>query len=433
MNDTASSGRSGVVKVLIGTIVAAASSFIVLLVVAPALGPSGYATFSVYWAALFMIVAVLFGVQQESTRSVAATRGGAAGVAGSEPLSNAAAPGSGAAAPTTPHRTRVSVITFALWIGAALLVVIATTSPLWAAALFGAGTDAWGLPLAIAVGSYALVAATNGVLAGTGHWGAFALLAVIDGVLRLALVAVVLFAGLGETALAWAVAIPFPVSLAIVFFGNRGVIASGSRVDGTLGSLSRNTGRTLTASVASAILINGFPVFLSLFGRSDQATLGAVILAVTLTRAPILVPLTALQSMLIARFSSAREGSAKLLVVVVAGLAAFTALIAGFVWLWGGPLLNSFFGEGFVLAPATLAGLVAASGCLGILTATGAATLAAERHTSFAAGWMIAAALALGILALAPTGLELRVVLALAVGPLIGSAWHAAAYVRATR
>lgn len=431
MNDTAASGRSGVVKVLIGTVVAAASSFIVLLVVAPALGPAGYATFSVYWAALFMIVAVLFGVQQESTRAVAATRGAGDQADGAGGSFESA--GSDAAAQTAPPQPRVSVITFALWIGAALLVLIAATSPLWAAPLFGSGTDSWGLPLAIAVGSYALVAATNGVLAGTGHWGAFALLAVIDGVLRLALVAVVLLAGLGETALAWAVAIPFPVSLAIVFFGNRAAIAGGARVNGTLGSLTRNTSRTLTASVASAILINGFPVFLSLFGRSDQATLGAVILAVTLTRAPILVPLTALQSMLIARFSSAREGSAKLLVVVVAGLAAFTALIAGFVWLWGGPLLNGFFGEGFVLAPATLAGLVAASGCLGILTATGAATLAAERHTSFAAGWMIAAALALGVLAFAPLDLELRVVLALAVGPLIGSAWHAAAYVRATR
>ncbi|PRI10214.1 hypothetical protein [Leucobacter massiliensis] len=406
MTDSAARTRSGLILVLAGTVVSAASSFIVLLIVAPALGPAGYAQFSVYWAALFMVVAVLFGVQQESTRAVAAA-----------PATDEDDPARG---PLT------SVLAFALVVAATLLVAVGASSPVWSEALFGPGAGGWGFPLALAVASYALVAATNGILAGSGRWGPFSLLAVIDGALRLALVALALALGLDGTALAWAVAIPFPVSLAIVVLGNRRVIRARAIVAGTPGRLAANTARTLAASVATAILINGFPVFLSLFGRTDAATLGAVILAVTLTRAPILVPLTALQSMLIARLSAVREGRGRLLAAVLGIVAALTGLVAAFVWLWGGPLLARFFGEGFVLSSATLAGLVAAAGALGVLTATGAAALARERHTAFAAGWLAAAVLALALLALLPLPLEARVVIALLAGPLLGAVVHLA-------
>lgn len=394
---------------LIGTVVSAASSFIVLLIVAPALGPADYAKFSVYWSALFMVVAILFGVQQESTRGVAAAQGARSETA------------------AKPGQRRTSVLRFALMIAAGLLVVIGATSPFWSEALFGSGSASWGVPLAVAVAAYALVAATNGILAGTGQWAAFALLAVIDGVLRLVLVGVALGLGLGGTALAWAVAIPFPVSLAVVFFGKRRTIRANTLVAGSTGRLAANMSRTLTASVAAAILINGFPVFMSVFGRTDEASLGAIILAVTLTRAPILVPINALQSMLIARLSGASAGRNRLLALVIAVIVVLTLLVAGVVWLWGGPLLGHFFGEGFVLSADTLAWLVAAAGCLGVLTATGAAALALERHSLFAAGWVVAAVFALATLAFLPASLEARITLGLVVGPLLGSLVHLAA------
>ncbi|QIM19290.1 hypothetical protein G7066_13235 [Leucobacter coleopterorum] len=283
------------------------------------------------------------------------------------------------------------------------------------------------MPLAIAVSAYALVAATNGILAGTGQWAAFALLAVIDGVLRLVLVGLALGLDLGGTALAWAVAIPFPVSLAIVFFVKARTIRANTLVAGTAGGLAANMSRTLTASIAAAILINGFPVFISLFGRTDEDTLGAIILAVTLTRAPILVPINALQSMLIARLSGATAGRNRLLALVLAVITVLTMFVAGVVWLWGGPLLAAFFGEGFVLSASTLAGLVAAAGCLGVLTATGAAALALKRHSFFAAGWVVAAVFALAALAFLPASLETRIVLGLVVGPLLGAVVHLAA------
>ena len=69
--EEASRSSRSVLMVLVATALSAVSSFLVLLIVAPALGPAGYAVFAVYWAALFMVVGVLFGVQQETTRAVA--------------------------------------------------------------------------------------------------------------------------------------------------------------------------------------------------------------------------------------------------------------------------------------------------------------------------------------------------------------------------
>lgn len=397
----------GVLLVLGATVISAASSFLVLLIVAPALGPAEYAIFSVYWSALFMIVGVLFGVQQEGTRAVAAL------------------------GERRPNRS-ASLITFAAVLGGVLLLLIATTGFAWGAPLFGAGNGTWVFPLAVAVAAYALVAALNGVLAGRGAWSSFALLPIIDGLLRLVLVVIVLWLGWGASALVWAVAIPFPVSLVVVGVLARGETRGHTRVSGSYTGLSMNTGRTMLASASTALLVNGFPLVLSIFGGADEATLGAVVLALMLTRAPILVPLTALQSMLIARFSSDAGSRGKFLSLVIGALILVTGVVAVFVFFLGEWLLRTFFGNGFALDGALLGGLVAAAGCLGILTATGAAVLAADRHTIFALGWLIASVVSILVVALVPGELGTRTVLALAVGPLIGAAVHAAALFQAS-
>lgn len=416
----------GLALVLGGTVLSAASSFIVLLIVAPALGPEGYASFSVYWGAMFMLVAVLFGVQQETTRGVAAY------AAALTPTTQGGSGASSQEARSRASRT-TSTLVYAAVIAVTLLVVIGGSGSLWSERLFGAGAGSWAIPLAVAVAAYVVVAAVNGILAGTETWGPFALLAVIDAVLRLAFVGVVLVGDWGGTALAWAVALPFPLSLAVVFMLRRSHLLTHARVAESRGQLTANIGRTVAASVATAVLINGFPVVLSLVGGAGQAELGAVVLAVTLTRAPILVPLTALQSMLISRFSGAPAGRTKLLLVVVAVIAVLTSLVALFVWAWGGQLLAMFFGDGFVLAPGVLAALVAAAGCLGVVTATGAAVLATGNHTMFAVGWITAAVLAVAVVAIPFAGLGERVALALVIGPLVGAALHALSLTRKSR
>lgn len=393
--------RRSLLLVLIATAVSAASSFVILLVVAPALGPAGYASFSVYWGALFMVVGILFGVQQESTRAVSH---------GGEPFSE-----SGGSS---------SLLRFAGVLGAAVLVLVVTTGLIWAGPLFGSSNADWAYPLAIAVASYVGVAALNGILAGSGQWGGFAAVPLIDGLLRLILVAIALWTGGDGTALAWAVAIPFPVSLVVIASARWAAVRSYSRVRESYRALASNASRTMVASTANAVLVNGFPVILSLLAGGDRAALGAVVLALTLTRAPILVPLTALQSMLIARFSAAPEKAPRLMVTVLIGLCVFTPAVGVVAGLWGESLLVELFGGGFAIEGALLTWLVIASGCLGVLTVTGARALAAGRHTAFATGWVLACVLAVAAVALTPGGIGFRTVVGLIVGPLIGAAWH---------
>lgn len=390
-----------VLTVLVATAVSAVSSFVVLLIVAPALGPSGYAVFAVYWAALFMVVGVLFGVQQETTRAVAQI----AAEEGPEPAS------------TSPMR-------FAVVLGLGLLLVIGVTGWWWSIPLFGEGHQSWAIPLAIAVAAYVGVAALNGILAGRGAWGPFAAIPLIDGLLRLLLVALALWLDLGGTALAWAVAIPFPVSLIIVLCWKRRFVATHAAISGGYQRLAVNSSRTVLASAANALLVNGFPVVLSLFAGANQDALGAVVLALTLTRAPILVPLTALQSMLIARFSGDRAAVGRFMIVAIGGIAVVAGLIALVAGLWGESVLGWVFGEGFAIAGWLLAGLVLASGCLGVLTVTGAAALARERHNAFAAGWVVAALVAIVLVAVLPSEVGVRTIVALVSGPLIGAVWH---------
>lgn len=394
--------RGGLLLVLAATAVSAVSSFVVLLVVAPALGPAGYASFSVYWAALFMLVGVLFGVQQEATRAVSA---------------------SGPAAPAAAHPS-ASLIRFAAIVGSGMIVVLASTGLLWAGPLFGVENVDWAAPLAVAVGFYVGVAALNGILAGSGQWSAFAAVPLIDGVLRLILVAAVLWLDADRTALAWAVAVPFPVSLAVVAAARARAVRRRALVAESYRSLSANVGRTIVASSANAVLVNGFPVVLAVLVGGDQAALGAVVLALTLTRAPILVPLTALQSMLIARFSSFPDAARRLMTTVVTALIVLTPLLAVIAGVWGTTVLKAFFGQGFAIPGPLLFGLVLASGCLGLLTVTGAWVLARGRHSAFAAGWVIACAVSVVTVALVPGEVGLRTVIALIVGPIMGAAWH---------
>lgn len=395
---------AGLPLVLGATAVSALGSFVVLLIVAPALGPEGYASFSVYWATLFMIVGVLFGLQQEGTRAVAAA---------GDPL------------PLGSRAAGASLLVFGAATSVALVAVVAATSPLWGPALFGPDGSGWILPLVVAVAGYAVVAALNGVLAGAGAWGPFALLPVVDSVLRLVLVAWGIAAGGGGLALAWAVAIPFPVSLVVVLIVARRTVSARARVAERFGRLAANTARTAVAAAATAVLVTGFPVVLQLLGRSDPATLGTVVLAVMLTRAPILVPLMALQSMLIARFGANPAGRSRLLRTVLLGLLAVTGLLAVLAFLVGEPLLVLVFGADFALGGALLAGLVVSAGCLGVLTVTGAAVLSAGHHSRFAAGWLLASAVAVLLVAVAPGDLGGRTVLALSLGPLLGAALHA--------
>ncbi|MGB7360226.1 MAG: hypothetical protein WA944_20575, partial [Mycobacterium sp.] len=71
----------------------------------------------------------------------------------------------------------------------------------------------------------------------------------------------------------------------------------------------------------------------------------------------------------------------------------------------------------------------AAAVAIALLTLTGAATVAAALHRAYAVGWL-SATVASTLLLLLPLELELRTVIALLCGPLLGMAVHLAALAR---
>ena len=94
------------------------------------------------------------------------------------------------------------------------------------------------------------------------------------------------------------------------------------RTPGSARTFLRGAAHSIAAAGASAILVMGFPVLLKATSGELGAAGGVVILAVTLTRAPLLVPLTAMQGNLIAYFVDHRGARLRALLRPAAMVAA---------------------------------------------------------------------------------------------------------------
>src|SRR5205823_3328412 len=84
---------------------------------------------------------------------------------------------------------------------------------------------------------------------------------------------------------------------------------------------------------------------------------------------PILVPLTALSSFLVSRFSHHPERTGRTVAVLLAGIAAVIVVLCGAAWLWGEPVMHFVFGSQFDLPAGVLVALIASSGLIGSLFA----------------------------------------------------------------
>jgi O-antigen/teichoic acid export membrane protein len=171
-------------------------------------------------------------------------------------------------------------------------------------------------------------------------------------------------------------------------------------------------------------------VLLKLTSNDLGAQGGVIILAVTLTRAPLLVPLTAMQGNLIVHFVDERTDRLRALVVpaaIIGGIGAVGVLAAGIVGPW---LLRVAFGPQYDANSALLAWLTGAAVAIAMLTLTGAAAVAAALHRAYSLGW-VGATVASGLLLLLPLPLETRTVVGLLCGPLVGIGVHLLALRRA--
>ncbi len=408
--EPAAEARQSVLWMLGATIVTGIAGYLVMWLTARTVGAAEYAVFGVFWSALFLVVGILFGLQQEATRVVVAR-----------------APNRQGAGPGPEHGPRSgrggSLWLFAAGAGALVVIVLLATALLWAPPSLGEHS---GLAVQVAIGSglSAIVAVASGMLAGRQRWRVLGLVIAADGLLRLACVGVVL-AVLAEPApLAWAVVAPYVLVVAGLFvIGGRRFLRDG-RVGLSYRRLAANSAQTVVAASATAVLINGFPLVLSLVARDlDAALLGALIFAITLTRAPLLVPLMALQSYLVTAFTLRRGDERRLLATWLVVVAAGAAVVAAVVWLAGEWALDVFVGADFALPATLLALLVLAAGCIGALCVSGPALLARGLHTGYAIGWVVASIATVVVLVL-PAPIEVLIPIALASGPLLGVAIH---------
>ncbi|WP_174843917.1 lipopolysaccharide biosynthesis protein [Cryobacterium sandaracinum] len=390
-----------VMWVLVATLVSGVSGYLVMWLVARALGAADYSVFGVFWSALFLIVGVLFGIQQETTRATASAL----------------------------MRPEGAVRRSSLWMfagGVALVVgvVVVLTGLWWAPRTLGTGNAALVVQVALGSAANAVVATLSGVLAGARLWRHLAAIIALDGVVRLLAVVVALGLGGDPAALAWAVIIPFPVALGLVFLVSPRPLIRFSASPLTYRRLISNSAQTMLAASATALIINGFPLVLAFFAAPDEkAELGALILAITITRAPVLVPLMALQSYLVTRFTGS-PASPWPLIGRACGLIVLTmAVLAVATFLWGTAAFATIIGSDFALPTAALVPLVVSSGFIGALCVTGPALLAGGRHRSYAAGWVLASVVSIGML-FVPVGLDAKAALALSVGPVVGLAFH---------
>ncbi|TFC55227.1 hypothetical protein E3O68_07135 [Cryobacterium sp. TMB3-1-2] len=390
------------------TLISGLSGFVVMLLAVRALGSSGYAVFGVFWSSLFLIVGILFGIQQETTRATAV-----------ETELRAVAE-SGKTAPPVRRRPRRSLWVFAALVAAGVVAVVLVSGIWWAPATLGAEHAGLVLQVAIGAGANVFVATLSGVFAGAHRWRHLAAVIGLDGIFRFAAVVGAVLVGGDLQELAWAVILPFPLSLAVVVLASPRTTMSISWTSLGFGRLLVNSGHTVIAATAMALIVNGFPMVLAFFGHPEQQDeLGSLILAITFTRAPVLVPLFALQSYLITRFTTSPLSPWRLIGQTFAVIGIAMATLGGATALWGRVAFDWISRGDFLLSSAALVPLVVSSGVIGALCVTGAALVARGQHREYAAGWIVAAVVSIVVLFI-PLSLETRAALALSTGPLVG-------------
>jgi O-antigen/teichoic acid export membrane protein len=409
MTDAAPTGpitRASVTRVGTATVLSALCGYTVLYLAARDLEPAGFSVFGVFWGAFGLVTGAAFGLLQEATREVRSTSY-AEVVAG----------------PRT-HPMRVAAM-----VGVVAAAVIAASSPLWSAHVFV--ESQWlsvGL-LSVGLAGFCLHATLLGMLAGVNRWTEYGALMVTDAGMRVAVAATTFVIGWGLVGYLWATVAGAIAWLILLFASPSTRAAARLLTPGGTVTFLRGASHSIAAAGASAILVMGFPVLLKATSGDLGATGGVVILAVTLTRAPLLVPLTAMQGNLIAHFVDQRTERLRALVqpaVVVIGLGLLGVLLAGLFGPW---LLREGFGAQYRADGELLAWLTAAAVAIALLTLTGAAAVAAALHRAYSLGW-VSATVASALLLLMPVGLETRTVIALLCGPMVGIAVHLAALAR---
>lgn len=393
-------GRSAS-AVAIGSAISAGSGILVLFIASHSLSKEDNSEFLAFWAALFFVYGVLGGVQTESTRaaSTVSARGG------------------------HNEARHPRLITAGLISGGVVAALIAVLSPLLTTFNFFHNSQIISLGLILTAILYSGHCALAGTLQGSGRWSVFGRFLILDALLRLACVGAAAAWALGLLGLEVACFCALAAWLLLLATSRAARRSLQLRADVPLRKLLGQIFHAVISSISSAALIVAFPLLLKLTTASAVYEQSApLLLAISMTRAPIMVPLQAFQGVAIAHVVRAGSEGWRalrkpiLILVAVGGTGAVLAYLVG-------PSLMLLFGKGYDVGGMTLALLTLASVVMAVLTLTGTATLSMGHHRAFSAGWVAATAVAIAILML-PLPLEARCILSLTLGPAVGIAIH---------
>lgn len=400
--------------ITVSSLVSAVTTFLVTWLAAQSLPHQEGKDFLVFWSLTSLVFATLLGVQQESTRLIGAAR---------YPTHT---PEQGSDQ-QTPGRT-YNPLMGAILVGLTCSLIFLALTPLWLGTVLPEDDLRSVLMIAAVTTVYACHVYFIGGSAGTRAWTEYALLISTGGVF--CLLCTYLASALGAGLLGFQLAYLATAFLWIIFivFSRRVRTILSIRLHGRIREAYSGMMLAVVTSVAMAAMSTGFPVFLeatsSTQSTQDAALLAAIILGISITRAPIMLPLQAFQGVAISYFlAHSRRPTAALIkpLLALVGLGIVGGAIAWGVgpWLFDG-IYSNYSGQ---LSGLFLAALTFAAALLAITTLSGTATLAMGAHRIYLLGWVATIAVAFGCLLLS-LHLEARTALALIAGPLVGLGVH---------
>lgn len=402
------------------SLLAAVSTLAVTMIAQRALNGSELTEFLLFWAALFTVTGIITGIQPEITRAV--------GTARTRAVANRAASAEGSA----PQGARVVAVTAALGAIAGALVLV--SSPLWAGQQIPHSAAVGVTVMAVGVFLYALQATMSGVTAGEDRWYLFAAVGGLESAGRLILMLAAALMIPSLAGLEVATVVPMGLWLILAFVTVSGRRLWVARADVPARRLSLNILWSFLSSAAAAVLMMGFPNVLKASGaaESEPVVLGTLILAISITRSPIMIPLQAFQGVAVSAFLKQRHRPVAAFIKPAAAVVAVGAVGALAAYLVGPLLFRLIYppaagAESAYEAAAsgiTLGALVFASALLALMTLSGNMALAVNQHRIYLAGWVVAAAVTLSLAFLIPAPLVPRAIVALAVGPVCGFVVH---------
>lgn len=360
----------GALPVGAGLVLSGLAAYGFLVLTARALGPDEYAALSALWAIVALVGPGLFlPVEQELSRAISARR---ATGDGSRPL-----------------------VTRALSTGAAAVVVVLSALALgsgWVADTLFDGS----LVLVVAFGgtllTYFVMHMAKGVLSGTGRFGRYSVLLVVEGMVRLAACAALFAAGVRFAGWYAGVFAAAPLVAAGIAY------AGSSRLDdgppAPFKELSTSLGYLVAASLLAQTMVNFGPLAVkALAAPSQKAAAGQFLAGLVVTRVPLFL-FAAIYTPLLPRLAALatlgrmREFRRGLNAVLVAVVGIGVLATAGSYAV--GPLVvRVLFGEGFDLARVDLVYLAAGSSVYMLALAIAQALIALSGHRLVAVGWLV--------------------------------------------